>query len=48
MTKKQFELKIRELLSSDNLFSGAIIKIDYKHKGNKNRSYTKEMIIKSK
>jgi hypothetical protein len=48
MTKKQFELKIKELLSSDNFFNGAIVKIDYKHKENKNKSHTKEMIIKSK
>jgi hypothetical protein len=48
MTKKQFELKIKELLSSDNLFNGAIIKIEYKHKEDKNKSHTKEIIIKSK
>jgi len=48
MNKETLEAKIKELLSNNPLFSGATIKINYKHKKDKSKSHTKEIIINSK
>jgi hypothetical protein len=48
MNKELFETKLKELLSKNNLFDGAIVKIDYKHKKDKSKSHIREIKIKDK